>query len=64
MKNLNIQLSLFGNHQSESQISQNEQTTDQLIFHLNESFPNTKIMKASSLIKDEEIQKKYLENNE
>lgn len=64
MKNLNIQLSLFGNRQSESQISQNEQTTDQLIFHLNESFPNTKIMKASSLIKDEEIQKKYLENNE
>ena len=61
LQDINIQLSLF--HSTQSQI-QKETPTDQLISQLNENLSDTKVMKASSLIKNQDIQKKYLKNNE
>lgn len=59
---INVQLSLFNNNQNIQ--SKNIDQTEQLIRKLNESNPTMKIMKASKLIDDTEIQKKYLKNNE
>lgn len=61
VQDLNIQLSLFG--KQGNHLSHHSQT-DQFIHQFNEHFPDMKVMKASSLIEDDEIQKKYLKNNE
>lgn len=61
LEDINVQLSLFNQTHTQHNI-QNQ--TDELIHQLNENFPDMKVMKASSLIKDKEIQKKYLKNNE
>ena len=61
LQDINIQLSLF--QQNQNQAKKMNQT-DQLILQLNENLSDTKVMKASSLIKNQDIQKKYLKNNE
>ena len=59
---LNEQISLFDPKQ---ELTKNQvNSTDQIIHQLNETLPGIKVMKASSLIKEETIQKKYLKNNE
>lgn len=62
-EDLNIQMSLFEKTQ-ESPKETLPHSTDQLIDHLQKTFPHSKVMKASSLLKEENIQKKYLKNNE
>lgn len=59
---LNEQISLFDPKQESTKKQVN--STDQIIHQLNETLPGIKVMKASSLIKEETIQKKYLKNNE
>ena len=59
---LNEQISLFDTKQELTKKQVN--STDQIIHQLNETLPGIKVMKASSLIKEETIQKKYLKNNE
>lgn len=59
---LNEQISLFDTKQELTKKQVN--STDQIIHQLNETLPGIKVMKASSLLKEETIQKKYLKNNE
>lgn len=62
--NRNEQISLFENSTQQSYDKQ-ESTTEQIIQQLNQVLPGIKVMKASSLLKDEQsIQKKYLKKDE
>ncbi|MCI9093219.1 MAG: DNA polymerase IV [Coprobacillus sp.] len=61
-KDLNQQISLFDYSDNNDIVQKN--MTDQIIDTLNSSFESIQLVKASSLIHEEEIQKKYLKNNE
>lgn len=63
-ENLNEQLSLFDYQNMENSEDNHKPNVDKLIHNLNSSLPQAKLMKASSLVKNNAIQKKYLENNE
>lgn len=60
---LNEQISLFA-HASESNDAKTVNQTDQIIDQLTKALPDVKIVKASSLIDETPVQKKYLKNNE
>ena len=61
-KDLNQQISLFDYSDNNDIVQKN--MTDQIIDTLNSSFESIQLVKASSLIHEEEIKKKYLKNNE
>lgn len=56
---LNEQISLFA-HASESNDAKTVNQTDQIIDQLTKALPDVKIVKASSLIDETPVQKKYL----
>lgn len=60
-KDLNQQISIF-DYSKEEKMIKNE--TDEIIASLNAKLNDVQFIKASSLIKDGTIQKKYLKNNE
>ncbi len=62
-KELNQQISLFEHVQDNYYISQKDKT-DQIIEELNSSLDDIHLIKASSLIHKEKIQKKYIKNDE
>jgi len=60
-KSLNQQISLF---ESKKKKETPDKDTDDILKMLNRHLTKGQLIKASSLIKDEKIQKKYLDNNE
>lgn len=62
-KNLEEQISLFNYEDTHYFVKKNNQV-DEIIQQLNQSLSKGKVIKASSLINEKTIQKKYLENSE
>ncbi|MEG0275490.1 MAG: DNA polymerase IV [Coprobacillus sp.] len=59
-EDINLQLSIFDTHQ----VTTKDSGIDSIISTLNKNIGDSKFIKASSLIEDISIQKKYLKNNE